>query len=217
MGRIKTGLMVLVLCLLMLGISYAEVFETEPLPYPVAPPDYSYFIDPGGTGYYLLTGSVVGEFSRFVKATHFFKRYSVKRIVIYLNSSGGSFFDGLSFAQFMLELQSKGIIVEVRCYGIAASAAAVILAAGSPGHRWIADCSFVMVHELLVFKFLSTQSVSQVEKEAQVMRKLQNTMIQMLASRIKLSPKELKKRCAEETWISAQQAIEWGFADHLIK
>ena len=208
----------LVLCLLLVAaVSSAQVFETEPLPYPVAPPDYSYFIGFGNTGYYLLTGSVIGEFSRFVKATYFFRRYGIKHIVIYLNSPGGSFFDGLSFAQLMLELQSRGVTIEVRCYGIAASAAAVILAAGSPGHRWIADCSFVMVHELLVFKFLSTQSVSQVEKEAKVMRKLQNAMIQMLASRIKLSPEELKKRCAEETWISAQQAVEWGFADHLIK
>ena len=213
MGRIKTGLVVLVLCLLILSVSFAE----EPPPYPVAPSDYSYFIGPGKTGCYLLTGSVAGEFSRFVKAIYFFKRYKVRRIVIYLNSSGGSFFDGLSFAQLMLELQSKGITVEVRCYGIAASAAAVILVAGSPGHRWIADCSFVMVHELLVFKFLSIQSVSQVEKEARVMRKLQDTMTRMIASRIKLSPEELKRRCAEETWISAQQAIEWGFADHLIK
>jgi len=192
----KAKVIGLVLCLLLVAaVSSAQVFETEPLPYPVAPPDYSYFIGFGNTGYYLLTGSVIGEFSRFVKATYFFGRYGIKHIVIYLNSPGGSFFDGLSFAQLMLELQSKG----------------------SPGHRWIADCSFVMVHELLVSKFFSTQSVSEVEKEAKVMRKIQNAMIQMLASRIKLSPEELKKRCAEETWISAQQAIEWGFADHLIK
>jgi len=49
------------------------------------------------------------------------------------------------------------------------------------------------------------------------MRKVQNAIIQMLANRTKLSPEELKRRCAAETWISAQQAIEWGFADHLIK
>jgi len=138
-------------------------------------------------------------------------------IVIYLNSPGGEVFEGLGFAQLMLDLQSKGITIEVRCYGLAASAAAIILAAGSPGHRYIADCSFVMVHELWVFKLFSVQSVSQVEKEAKVMRKVQNAIIQMLANRTKLSPEELKRRCAAETWISAQQAIEWGFADHLIK
>lgn len=216
MKRVKIGLLGLVLCLLLVGNPLAAVFEPEPPPYPVVSMSYRYFVQ-DGVGYYLLSGNVAGEFSQFMIATHFFERYGVKHIVVYLNSAGGDLFDGLGFAQLMLELQSRGLTVEVRCYGLAASAAAVILAAGSPGHRYIADCSFVMVHELWVFKWFSVQSVSQVEKEAKVMRKLQNAMIKMLAGRIKLSPEELKRRCAEETWISAQQAIEWGFADHLIK
>jgi len=216
MKRIKIGLLGLVLCLLLVGSPLAAVFEPEPPPYPVVSMSYRYFVQ-DGIGYYLLNGTVAGEFSQFTIASHFFQRYGVKHIVIYLNSPGGEVFEGLGFAQLMLDLQSKGITIEVRCYGLAASAAAIILAAGTPGHRYIADCSFVMVHELWVFKLFSVQSVSQVEKEAKVMRKVQNAIIQMLANRTKLSPEELKRRCAAETWISAQQAIEWGFADHLIK
>ena len=216
MKRVKIGLLGLVLCLLLVGNPLAAVFEAEPPPYPVVSMSYRYFVQ-NGIGYYLLNGTVSGEFSQFIIASYFFQRYGVKHIVIYLNSPGGEVFEGLGFAQLMLDLQSKGITIEVRCYGLAASAAAIILAAGTLGHRYIADCSFVMVHELWVFKLFSVQSVSQVEKEAETMRKVQNTIIQMLANRTKLSPEELKRRCAAETWISAQQAIEWGFADHLIK
>jgi len=216
MGRLKTILMVLVLGVVLLAASPPAQYEPEPPPYPVVSQSYHYWVQ-NGIGYYMLAGDVIGEFDDFVVALQIFERYHVKKIVIYLNSPGGSLFEGLGFAQLMIEQRSKGMLVEVRCYGLAASAAAIILACGTPGHRYIADSSFVMVHELWVFKLFSVQSVSQVEKEAKVMRKLQNAMIQMLSRHIKLSPEELKRRCAEETWISAQQAIEWGFADHLIQ
>jgi len=170
----------------------------------------------GGVGYYLLYSNVVSEFPDFVRAIRFFDEMRVWKVVIYLNSPGGSYFDGVAFSQLMIEEQSKGRIVEVRCYGLAASAAALILASGSPGYRYIAHGSFVMVHEIWVFKWFEVENVSRIEKQAETLRKLQDQMIDLLITRIKLSKEELKKRCAEETWITAEEAVEWGFADHVV-
>jgi len=192
-------------------------YEPEMSPYPTVTDPLHYWIDEDGTGYFMMTGGVIGEFRYFAHAVHFFERYDVDHIVIYLNSPGGSLFEGLGFAQIMLEQQLEGKVVEVRCYGLAASAATLILAMGTPGYRYIAEGSFIMVHELWVAKFFQIQSVSQIEKVAQVMRKLQNGMVDFLCKRLKISPETLIQRCKEETWITAEEAIKWGFADHIIK
>lgn len=214
----KKFLIALCFSFILLGLvfgSFSDTITNSP-PFP-SPSSVYKFWEKDGVGYFILSGAIYSEFDNLLNAIAFFDSRDVKKIVIFLNSPGGSVFDGLAFAQLLLEQQRKGKIVETRCYGLAASAATFVLASGTIGYRYIAKHSFVMIHELMVVKFFETQNVSQVEKEAEAMRKIQDATIRLLASRTKLSVEELRKRCKEETWITAEDAIALGFADHLIE
>lgn len=172
----------------------------------------------GKTGHLVISSTITSsEFDNAVFVLQFFKSNGIKQVVIWLNSPGGSVFDALSIAYLLLDYQRDGSIVEVRCYGLAASAAVMILVSGSYGYRYLSKSSFVMVHELSVVKFLEVQSLSSIEKEATVMRKIQSSLIGFLASRTKMSYEDLVNKVKEETWIPADEAIRLGFADKLIE
>jgi len=214
-GTMKRFIVIMTIILVVVATAWGKDVEPPAYPYPEASITKNFFIHKN-IGYYIVQGNIYGEVKQFINAIAFFEsQHTKKHIVIYLTSPGGSVFDGLAFAQLMLEAQREGWIVEVRAYGWAASAAAIVLACGTPGHRYIADNSFVMIHELSTLKMFSMETVSDTEKEARVKRLIQNEVMSLLASHTRLSRDELIKKCREETWMCAQTAVEWGFADHI--
>ena len=67
-------------------------------------------------------------------------------IKMYINSPGGSVYDGLGIFDTMRHLSCP---VYTYCIGQAYSMAAVLLAAGEKGHRYILPNSRVMIHQPL--------------------------------------------------------------------
>ncbi len=67
-----------------------------------------------------------------------------KDINIYINSPGGSVYDGLGIYDTMQYVQSD---VSTICTGMAASMAAVLLVAGAKGKRYALPHSRVMIHQ----------------------------------------------------------------------
>jgi ATP-dependent protease ClpP protease subunit len=170
-----------------------------------------------GVGYFFLITTVSGEAETFARACLIFDRYKVKKIVVILNSPGGSLFDGLAVAQMIEEQKGKGKIIEMRCHGVAASAASLILASGSVGYRFMSPNAMLMIHELSVFKYLAVESVSDQEKGARISRQIQQNVMSFLARNTKLSIEELTEKSKDEAWAIAKTAIEWGFADKVIQ
>jgi ATP-dependent Clp protease protease subunit len=138
-----------------------------------------------------------------------------KKIQIILNNPGGAVFEGMAIAGLLQEKAKSGVEVEVRVYGLAASAATMVLVAGTPGKRFIEANALVMVHELMNFEFLSMKNVSEREKQAQIMRMIQENINRFVVAHTKVSAAELHKMVKDETWLNAQQAVKYGFADEV--
>jgi ATP-dependent Clp protease protease subunit len=68
----------------------------------------------------------------------------VDRITVYLNSLGGSVFDGMTIFN---ELKNHPARITVKVMGIAASAASVIAMAAEPGKLVMAEGTFLMIHK----------------------------------------------------------------------
>lgn len=69
-------------------------------------------------------------------------------IQIYINSYGGCVYAGLGIYDMMKYAEKKGFIIKTVCIGTAMSMAALLMAAGTKGHRYALPTSTFMLHEL---------------------------------------------------------------------
>jgi ATP-dependent protease ClpP protease subunit len=125
-----------------------------------------------------VSASQVQEFFEYV-----YWHPQFKHVVIEIHSPGGSLLNAWKIVGLMDEAKSKGVTVETRCYGFAASAGFLIFVNGNIGLRFVNPTAELMHHELWSFKFFDLASPSKKEDEAEVFRHLQDTVHNWLVTR----------------------------------
>ena len=93
------------------------------------------------------SGEINDEFAEKVRAD--FDRVrgnGCEKVTIALSSPGGYVVAGLETIRLMREAQGQGLVVEVHGGALVASMAVVVLAAGTPGHRYTNEHTLVIVH-----------------------------------------------------------------------
>ena len=122
-----------------------------------------------------------------------------------INSPGGSVFDGLAIASMLRRRGDVTAIVE----GIAASAASVI--AIGAARVVMAPGAFLMIHNPWT---LAMGESSDLRKEADVLDSIAGELAKLYAdaSGGKLSVEEARAMMDDETWLTADQAIDSGLA-----
>jgi len=147
----------------------------------------------------------------------YLRKHGITYAILDLHSPGGSLFSGWKIKGLVDEWKAEGNICETRVRGFAASAAAIIFAAGSKGYRTVNARAEVMFHELWTAKWLDVSTPSDKEDEAKVLRHLQDTITSWLALRSHMTKKELDDRMRKkEFWVNGMEAKEFGFADVVI-
>jgi len=123
---------------------------------------------------------------------------------IYINSPGGSVFDGIAIFN-----QIKRFDGEVIVYidGIAASIASVIAMAGTEIR--IADNGMMMIHDPWSMAFGTADDM---RKMADSLDKVRDTILDTYVTRTGGDRKEISDLMAAETWMNASDAVEKGFA-----
>jgi ATP-dependent Clp protease protease subunit len=156
-----------------------------------------------GASYYDDDAVSAAQFIKDLKALP----ENVKTIRVRVNSPGGSVFDGIAIANALREQQRNGRAVETTVEGLAASAASVVIMAGS--RITVADNALVMVHHPYTIEI----------GNAATMRKMADTLDQIAEQIIatyrwhsELSADEIRQLMDEETWMDADTAIAKGFA-----
>lgn len=132
---------------------------------------------------------------------------SVSKIVVRVNSLGGSCFDAAAIANALRDQAAKGRTVETCIDGIAASAASVVIMAGSVIR--IADNALVMVHNPYT---IALGNADEMRKMADSLDAIRNTIVATYKWHSSLSDDELIALMDAETWMDADQAIANGFA-----
>lgn len=156
-----------------------------------------------------ITSSQVDAFFQYV-AWH----PEINKCVIEIMSPGGSLFEGWRIIGLMDVWKAKGMIIETRCHGFAASAGFIIFVNGTIGHRFASATAELMWHELYTFAMFKVSRPSDTMDEAIVLRHLQDTASTFLADRSKLSAKEWDKKVhKKEFWCNGKQAKEFGLSD----
>lgn len=132
---------------------------------------------------------------------------SVNQIDVRLNSPGGSVFEGHTIYNRLKQHSAK---VTIYVDGIAASIASVIAMAGD--EIIMGEGSQMMIHK--PWSFVQGDATA-MEKEAEVLDRLEDQIINIYKKKTGLTDMELRKMVADETWISGEEAVDMGFATRL--
>jgi len=133
-----------------------------------------------------------------------------KDISIYINSPGGSVYDGLGIYDTMQFISSD---VATICTGMAASMAAVLLVSGKEGKRSALTHSRVMIHQPMGG---AQGQASDIEITAREIGKLKHELYSIIA---KHSHTDFDKVWADgdrDYWMTSQEALEYGMIDQVL-
>ena len=131
-------------------------------------------------------------------------------ISIYINSPGGSVSAGLAIYDTMQFVKCDVSTIVV---GMAASMAAVLLAAGAKGKRIALPNSRVMIHQPLGG---ARGQASDIEIQAREIIKTKETLNGILVSHTGQSMKKVKADSDRDFWMSAPEALAYGVVDKVI-
>jgi ATP-dependent Clp protease, protease subunit len=134
-----------------------------------------------------------------------------KPIHLYINSPGGSM-DAM-FAIYD-SIQHVRPAVETTCIGMAASAAALILAGGEPGGRSILPHGRVMIHQPHMGG-LEGQASDIAIHAAEIVRQREQAN-QVLAGHTGRDIEQVRVDTDRDRWMTADQAVEYGLVDRIL-
>jgi ATP-dependent Clp protease protease subunit len=135
---------------------------------------------------------------------------TLNTINLHLNSPGGSVFDGTAIGTM---LSQHPAYVNVYIDGLAASIASVIAMAGDT--VYMPANAMMMIHNPWT---MAVGNANDMRKQADVLDKIGESMKQTYLQKAgdKLDDKTLSTLLDNETWLSAQDAVNYGFADEIL-
>lgn len=133
----------------------------------------------------------------------------IKTLNVRINSPGGSVFDGTTIYNQLVQHKAT---VNVFIDGIAASAASYVAMAGDTIK--IAENGLFMIHNAWG---ITIGNAADMRKQAEVLDKIDSTIVTTYKKRTKQSEDKLKDWMAAETWFTGAEAVENGFADAIME
>ena len=134
-----------------------------------------------------------------------------KDISLYINSPGGSVTAGLAIYDTMQYLQSN---VQTICMGQAASMAALLLASGKAGKRYILPSARVMIHQ--PWGGVEGQS-SDISIHAKEIGRLKKLTIDIIAQHTGKSFEQIAKDVERDFFLSSDDAVSYGLVDSVMR
>ncbi|NLD21424.1 MAG: ATP-dependent Clp endopeptidase proteolytic subunit ClpP [Bacteroidales bacterium] len=131
-------------------------------------------------------------------------------ISLYINSPGGSVYDGLGIYDTIQTINSD---VHTICTGMAASMAAVLLTAGTAGKRSALPHSRVMIHQPLGG---AEGQASDIEITAREIGKLKTELYQIISDHSGKTIEDIIKDADRDYWMTAQEALSYGMIDQIV-
>ncbi len=136
---------------------------------------------------------------------------SKSKVTFHINSPGGEVFAGISIYNRMREF--KGIVSTV-VDGLAASAASIIAQGGTKGHRKVCNGSLTMIHGASSFMF-GRYNANELKDSISQLNAIDKSIAEIYAASTGLDREKVKGMLAKTTWMSAQDAVDNGFADEI--
>lgn len=134
-----------------------------------------------------------------------------KDIYIYINSPGGSVSSTIAIYDTIQYIRSD---VSTICIGMAASGAALILASGTKGKRFVLPNSRIMMHQPLGG---ARGQVTDIEIQTRELKRIKDTINKILTRHSGQKYEKVVKDTDRDFYMSAQESKEYGLVDEVIK
>ena len=135
-----------------------------------------------------------------------------REISMYINSPGGSFTSLMAIYDTMQFIRPD---IQTVCLGQAASAAAVLLAAGTPGRRLAVQNARVLIHQPATEGTYG--QVSDLEIQAAEISRVRKLMEATLAKHTGRSVEQVHRDVERDKILTATEAKEYGIVDEIIQ
>lgn len=136
---------------------------------------------------------------------------SKKPIKLYLNTPGGSVYDGLAIIDTINFIEPD---VETIGIGLQASMGAMLLSSGAKGKRYILPNSRVMIHQP------SSGTEGKITDQEIALKEgiyLKKRLAEIFAKNTGKAFKQVEKDMDRDNWMSAEEALKYGIVDKVIK
>jgi len=134
-----------------------------------------------------------------------------KDIHLYINSPGGTVTAGLAIYD---TIQYMRPIVQTICLGQAASMGALLLACGTHGKRAALPSSRILIHQ--PWGGVSGQAVD-IGIQARELIRIKKLIVSYFAEHTGHSPEAVEKDLERDYYMSAEEALEYGLIDKILK
>ncbi|MBS4017535.1 MAG: Clp protease ClpP [Dechloromonas sp.] len=136
------------------------------------------------------------------------KSIKAEAVNVEINSPGGDVFAGLAIYN---GLRASGKKINVKVMGIAASAASLVAMAGDEIE--MPENAMMMIHNPWTF---AVGDADELRATADVLDKIGTSLVTTYAKRTGKDEDEIKSMLDTETWLSAQEALDMGFATKVL-
>ncbi|GAA1232564.1 ATP-dependent Clp protease proteolytic subunit [Kitasatospora nipponensis] len=134
-----------------------------------------------------------------------------REIQMYINSPGGSF---TALTAIYDTMQFVKPDIQTVCMGQAASAAAVLLAAGTPGKRMALPNARILIHQ--PYTETGRGQVSDLEIQAKEIFRMREQLEEMLSKHSKKPVEQVRDDIERDKILTAEEALEYGLIDQII-
>lgn len=134
-----------------------------------------------------------------------------KDIHLYVNSPGGSVTAGLAIYDTIQHIRPN---VQTICIGQAASMGALLLACGTHGKRMALPSSRILIHQ--PWGGVSGQAVD-ISIQARELVRIKKLIVSYFAEHANKSPEIVEKDLERDYYMSAEEALEYGLIDKILK
>jgi len=134
-----------------------------------------------------------------------------KDIFLYINSPGGSVYDGFGIFDTMQHVKPD---VHTVCVGLAASMGAFLLCAGTKGKRLALPHSRIMIHQPL--GGTAQRQASDIEIEAREILRIKEMLNKSMAEMTGQTYEKIEKDTDRDYFLSAEEAKKYGLIDRVI-
>lgn len=131
-----------------------------------------------------------------------------EKLTVLVNSGGGSVMAG----QEIYSLLRGRNDVEIKVQSLAGSAASVIAMAN---HCEISPAAMIMIHNVSMSG--ASGDYHDMQKNAEILRQMNTALASAYVAKTGKTSEEILKLMDRETWLTANQALEMGFVDRIIR
>lgn len=165
-------------------------------------------------GHVFIENEITSESADAIKKQIMYLVYKSadKPIYIHINSLGGDINAGLVLYDIIQDYLGRIYLV---CTGRACSMAAILLACGKIGHRFMLPNSEAMIHEPLIANQFSG-NCSSIKATSMRLVAIKEKMNKILANHTGKSLQEIDESTDFDNYMNAQEAVQFGLADRII-